>query len=73
MIKERILVTPKRKSFRVKFTTRSPRMGQYGQVKKLLKTPLKMNKTNGFFIEAGAADGVQFSNTLYLEQYRHVR
>jgi len=40
-------------------------MGQTGQVQAILKH--FENKSNGFFIEAGAWDGEQLSNTLYLE------
>jgi len=40
-------------------------MGQTGQVQAILDH--FKNKRNGFFIEAGAWDGEQLSNTLYLE------
>ena len=40
-------------------------MTQWGQQKLLRK--LFKGKRNGYFIEAGAADGIQFSNTLDLE------
>jgi len=39
--------------------------GQTGQVEKVLK--VLNNKKNGFFIEAGAWDGEQLSNTIYME------
>ena len=40
-------------------------MGQFGQVE--VVEEMMLMKKNGFFIEAGAACGEKFSNTLYLE------
>jgi FkbM family methyltransferase len=43
---------------------------QYGQDKYLDQDVFK-GKTNGFFIEIGANDGVRFSNTYFLEKNRN--
>ena len=40
--------------------------GQHLEDKYIIENFFK-NKTNGFFVELGALDGIQFSNTYYLE------
>lgn len=43
---------------------------QFGQDKYLDQTVFK-GKTNGFFVEIGAYDGIKFSNTYFFEKYRN--
>ena len=70
-IKKDILIPPDHRNLNLKESFESNENGQYGQVPKIEKIlGLSRNKpTSGFFIEAGAADGEWFSNTLYFERH----
>jgi FkbM family methyltransferase len=46
--------------------------GQHLEDKYIIENFFK-NKTNGFFVELGALDGIQFSNTYYLENHMNWR
>ena len=71
-IKNDILIPPNRhQTLSVKDPLEDNEGGQYGQVSRIEKI-LGLSKSNpksGFFIEAGAADGEWFSNTLYFERH----
>ena len=71
-IKNDILIPPNRhQTLSLKDPPEDNEGGQYGQVSRIEKI-LRLSKSNpksGFFIEAGAADGEWFSNTLYFERH----
>ena len=73
-IKNDILIPPNQP--KQPLTLKNPKVsenGQFGQVPKIEKI-LGLSKNNpqsGFFIEAGAADGEWFSNTLYFERHHN--
>ena len=71
-IKNDILIPPNRhQTLSLKDPPEDNEGGQYGQVSRIEKI-LGLSKSNpksGFFIEAGAADGEWFSNTLYFERH----
>ena len=71
-IKNDILIPPNQPKLPLTFKNpKVPENGQFGQVPKIEKI-LGLSKNNpqsGFFIEAGAADGEWFSNTLYFERH----
>ena len=74
-IKEKVLIPPppkKAKLSNLKLSLTWEKLkGQFGQVDLLVQDGPKMGidmKQKGFFIEAGASDGEELSNTLYLEQ-----
>jgi FkbM family methyltransferase len=58
-----------KRNFKSQWSVMEREYSQYGQsvkVDKLLKS-----KRNGFFVEAGAYDGEEFSNSLFFELYRN--
>ena len=71
-IKNDILIPPNpHQTLTLKDPPETNESGQYGQVSRIEKI-LGLSKNNpksGFFIEAGAADGEWFSNTLYFERH----
>ena len=71
-IKNDILIPPNRhQTLSLKDPPEDNEGGQYDQVSRIEKI-LGLSKSNpksGFFIEAGAADGEWFSNTLYFERH----
>ena len=71
-IKNDILIPPNRhQTLSLKDPPEDNEGGQYGQVSRIEKIlgRSKSNPKSGFFIEAGAADGEWFSNTLYFERH----
>ena len=72
--KNDILIPPNRhQTLSLKDPPEDNEGGQYGQVSRIEKI-LGLSKSNpksGFFIEAGAADGEWFSNTLYFERHHN--
>ena len=73
-IKKHILIPPNQP--KQPLTLKNPKVsenGQFGQVPKIEKILglYKNNPQSGFFIEAGAADGEWFSNTLYFERHHN--
>lgn len=62
----KLIIPPSEATVDYNFTAKEPYlMGQYGQVIDLIELLGKQDK--GFFIEAGAYDGEEYSNSLYFE------
>ena len=68
-VREKLLLSPNETSMISPATGPPKNYSQYGQ-DRIIDELLKHRK-NGFFIEAGAYDGVTFSNTYFLEKERN--
>ena len=67
---KKLIIPPSEATVDYNFTAKEPKLlGQYGQVRDLIE--LLGKQDGGFFIEAGAYDGEEYSNSLYFEMKKN--